>query len=118
MRKHASSLRVTLSSKYYGNHAYQPQKTNIATEKQINYFDRLMAMAKENGLLNEKLEQVLKRNARTKKGFSHGITALKTILSKANIDIMTGERLPEDSPFYIKTYKIDEKEQNDEQKLD
>ena len=110
MRKHASSLRVTLSSQYYGNHAYQPQKkkTNVATEKQINYFDRLMAMAKENGLLNEELEQVLKRNARTKKGFSHGITALKTILSKANIDIMTGERLPEDSPFYIKTYKIDE----------
>lgn len=124
MKKQSRNLRVTLSSQYYGNHAYCPPKrnANVATEKQINYFDWLLNVAKENGLVSDEKEQEFKRLARTRAGFSRGISTLKTFLMKANISLSTGEPIPEDSPFHVKSYnlyKVDDradgerKEQND-----
>lgn len=118
MKKSTRYIRVTLSSQYYGNNAYCPPKTNVATEKQINYFDWLLTLAKENGLLSDEKEQELKRFARTKAGFQRGISTLKTFLKKANIDPYNGNRISEDSPFYFKSYNLNEidgrKEKNDE----
>lgn len=118
MKKQSRNIRVTVSSQYYGNHAYCKPKTNVATEKQINYFDWLLTIAKESGLLSDEKEQELKRLARTKAGFSRGISTLKTFLKKANIDPYNGNRISEGSPFYFKSYNLNEidgrEEQNDE----